>query len=445
MRRTSIKTRITLWYAVFILLIVALMLFALLLSQHRLSQNYYYEKLISAANDAAENIALVNGEIALETQTDTGVRITVLDEAGNLLLGKRRFSAKLKEEALRVREGNSEANWYLLDKPVTLADGRTVWLRCYISTALTARTNRTLTLTLCIMLPLLLAIVVAGGYRMTRFAFQPIDEISRTAENISDSSDLKQRIHLEGQTDEVGRLAATFDGMFARLERSLENEKRFISDASHELRTPLTVICAQSEYALTPGRTPEEKDAALRIIHERGQRTSEMLRQMLMLSRMDYRKQPLNLERTDLSALTESLTQEMQAQADARGIRIECDVAPGVEMVCDEILILRMLTNLIQNSIQYGRDGGRTRVSLRREDDCIVLCVEDDGMGISAEDQKKIWNRFYQAHKAESTGSGLGLPIVKWIVDAHGGSIELLSRPDAGSRFTARFPNAGAQ
>lgn len=438
MKRASIKTRITLWYAAFIMLIVALLLGALLLSQHRLSRDYYYEKLLGAISDASESIHLEDGAISVETQTDSGVRITVLNEDGGLLLGKRSFAESLKEEVLHVRGGQSDANWYLLDKPVTLEDGRVVWLRAYISTSLTERSNHTVTLILLIMMPLLLAVVLLGGRRMIRYAFRPIDEISRTAENISDSSDLKQRIHLEGQTDEVGRLAATFNGMFARLECSLENEKRFISDASHELRTPLSVICAQSEYALMPGRTLEEKDAALRIIQERGQRTSEMLAQMLMLSRMDVQKQPLNMDRTGLSELIEGLAQELQPQADARNIRIKCAIEPGVEMLCDEILIIRMATNLIQNAIQYGRPGGFVRVELARTGGEIRFAVSDNGIGISAEDQKKIWNRFYQANKAESTGSGLGLPIVKWIVEAHGGKISVSSC--SGSCFTAVFP-----
>ena len=440
MKRASIKTRITLWYAGFIVLIVTLLLGALLLSQHRLSRDYYYEKLLGAISDAAENIHLEDGAISVETQTDSGVRITVLNEGGELLLGKRSFSVSLKEEVLHVRGGQSDANWYLLDKPVTLEDGRCVWLRAYISTSLTERSNRTVTLILLIMTPLLLAAVLLGGYHVIRYAFRPIDEITRTAESISDSSDLKQRIHLEGQTDEVGRLASTFDGMFARLERSLENEKRFISDASHELRTPLSVICAQSEYALMPERTLEEKDAALRIIHERGQRTSEMLAQMLMLSRMDVQKQPFNMDRTDLSELIEGLAQEMQLQADERNILIECDIEPGVEMLCDEILIIRMATNLIQNAIQYGRPGGFVRVELARGGGEIRFAVEDNGIGISPEDQKKIWNRFYQANKAESKGSGLGLPIVKWIVEAHGGKISVSSC--GGSRFAVVFPRA---
>lgn len=442
MKHASIKARITLWYSIFIILIVSLMLGAMLISQRSLSTDYYNDILLAAADEATATILLVeNGEIQLETQTDSGVRITVLDENGQLLIGKRHFTASLKEEVLRIRGDAEHGSWYLLDKPITLEDGRTVWLRLYTSASLSDRANSSILTMLLIALPLLLIVVILGGYRLTRHAFLPLDEISRTTASISDSSDLKQRISLEGQTDEVGRLANTFDGMFARLERSLDNEKRFISDASHELRTPLSVICAQSEYALMPERTIEEKDAALRVIQERGRKTSDMLGQMLLLSRMDYQKMPLNLENTNLSDLVESISLEMQTQADERSISIHCCIQDHIMLQCDEILMLRMATNLIQNAIQYGREGGLVNVRLSKTGNTVIFSVEDNGTGISEADQPKIWNRFYQADKAKcSTGSGLGLPIVKWIVEAHGGTISLSSQPDKGSLFTACFP-----
>ncbi len=443
MKQASIKTRITLWYAAFILLIVGVLLFALLVSQRALSKDYYYEKLNAAIEAAATEIQLVDGQIRIETETDSGARVTVLDENGELLVGKRKFTPRLKEEVLRVRERNMDENWYILDKSLRLEDGRTVWLRAYISSNLTDRVNRLIQVALLVMVPLLLAVVLVGGYLMTKLAFRPLDEITHTAESISDSSDLKQRIHLEGQTDEVGRLAQTFDGMFDRLDRSMESEKRFISDASHELRTPLSVICAQSEYALMPHRSLEEKDAALQIILERGKRSSEMLSQMLMLSRMDCDQLPLNLERVSLSDLIQSLAQEMQLKAAEAGIDVICEIPAPVDLVCDEILMMRMLMNLIQNAIQYGRPGGHVWIGLTQRADGVTLTVRDDGEGIPEADQDKVWRRFYQANKPENSsgGSGLGLPIVQRIVQAHRGSITLKSAPGQGSCFTIALPD----
>lgn len=177
----SIKKRITLWYAIFIVLIVALLLTALLLSQHLFSQDYYYDILRAAMNEARERIEVVDGDIHLDTQSDSGAWVTVLDGDGNLLVGKRSFSVRLKEGELRVRNNGRETNWYLLDAPVTLPNGQEVWLRCYVSTDLTQRMSSTLLIVLAIMLPLLLLAAVLGGYRMTYYAMRPIDEISRMA------------------------------------------------------------------------------------------------------------------------------------------------------------------------------------------------------------------------------------------------------------------------
>ena len=441
MKQTTIKTRISLWYAGFTLLIVAVLLVGMLLSQHLLSKDYYLDRLENAILAAEEGIYLENGEVRLEAETESGVGINVLDEAGEMILGKRSFVVALKEGVLRVRGSGEDANWYLLDKQVTLEDGRKLWLRAYISSSLTERINRSISLTLLFSMPALLTALIVGGYFMTRRAFKPIDELARAAESISDSSDLRQRIRIEGQADEVGQLAQTFDGMFERLDRSLENEKRFISDASHELRTPLSVICAQSEYALKPGRSVEEKDAALRVIFERGKRSSDMVGQMLLLSRMDSRRVPLNREEIDLSELVSNLVQEFEAQAVERGASIECRTGGELYFNCDEMLIMRMLMNLIENALHYGRPGGHVCVGAAEQNGEIRLWVEDDGVGIPEEEQPMIWRRFYRVKREENkaAGTGLGLSIVKWIAETHGGRLELRSRPGEGSCFFVIF------
>lgn len=432
------------WYAAFLILIVALMAGLLQLTQHLLSRDFYRNRLDMALEEACQIISLENGEISVETQTDTGVHITVLDETGALILGKRAFNVLPADGKMRLSENGSPnyAARYLLDKHIQLSDGRNVWLRAYISADYSKHIRKAVMGLMMIMIPLLLFIVIGGGYRMTRYAFRPIEDITRTVDNISNSIDLKQRTRIDGQTDEVGRLALTFDGMLERLERSMDSEKRFISDASHELRTPLSVICSQSEFALMPERTLEEKDAALQVILERGKRASDMLAQMLMLSRMDYDKLPISMERINLSELIESLAIEMQAGAGEKQISIICRVQKQIYVQCDELLIMRMLSNLVQNAIQYGQQGGHVWVDMLKRNNEIEISVRDDGIGISPEEQENIWLRFYQTDKSrmQGEGSGLGLPIVRWIVKAHGGRIALKSHLDEGSCFTVYIP-----
>ena len=412
--RRSIRLRLTLWYSAFVVMLLAL--------------------LVALRLDDV-------GRPALPEEISDDVHISVLDETGNLLLGQRAFNLQPVRDRLRILSRAKGGVWYVMDFPASL-EGAPLWIRCYMSSASASQMMRALLLALIAGVPVLLLLTLVGGNLIAKRALRPLIEITATAESISDSGDLGRRIQLEDRTDEVGRLANAFNSMFERLQRSMEREKRFISDASHELRTPLSVISAQSEFALAPGRTAEEKDAALAVIRERGERAGRMLNQMLLLSRMDSQRLPLHREPLRLAELIEGVADELRASAAVRDMTIRCDADPAIAFEGDELLLSRMLTNLIQNAIQYGRPSGRIDVSLSREGGRIRLCVCDDGPGIPEAEQPRVWERFYQVNKGggETEGSGLGLPIVRWIAEAHGGAIRLESKMGTGSEFIVELP-----
>lgn len=439
----SIKLRITMWYTLFIVLIAAVLMGVLFISQDLSSQDYYEDMLTQALDEAALSLKTVEDVAMMDRDSDRGVHITIIDENGELILGKRSFSVLFKENTLRIRRSNSSNFWYLLDKSAVLEDGTQIWLRAYMSSQISERINRTILFFSMIAIPLLLLIAVSGGFMLTKRAFQSMDEIIHMAEGISGTTDLKQRFRLENQEDEVGKLADTFDKMLARLERALEEEKAFISNASHELRTPITVIRAQSEYALNPDRTVEEKDAALKTILSRSTTAGQMLSQMLLLSRMDYDKLPLNFEKIELSELLEQIAQEMEIRCEEKGIAVVRDIEKGICCRCDELLMIRMLTNLLENAMRYGRENGHIWLSLCRREGKILITVRDDGIGISRDDQEKIWRRFYQVDKSgeRTSGFGLGLSFVQWIVAAHDGKIFVSSALGKGSRFEVELPD----
>ena len=431
-----------LWYGLLILVVLGLLTLLLLWTQYLQSKDYYYRHLTEAANRAAQEIHLnADGEIELDTQIDDNVHVTVLDENGELLIGKRKFAAKPKEEVLRIRESQkSDASWYLLDQPVTLADGRPLWIRCYASSAVAERMGGMLRLVMLLSIPLLLAAVFVGGFMMTRYIFRPMDEMIATARSISSSSDLKRRIEVSGAQREVDRLVSTFNEMLSRLERSVENEKSFISDASHELRTPLSVIRAQSEYALSPDCPPEERENSLQVILDCSTRASDMISQMLALSRMDAQRQPLSREPINISEMLESIAEQLEPLAAQRGIRIETACRPDVILNCDEILMMRALFNLMQNAIDYGREGGHVWASVERSGGGVTIRVRDDGAGISESDCERIWRRFYRVRAtAHGSGAGLGLPMAQQIIEQHGGTIGVKSALGVGSEFTIHF------
>ena len=297
-----------------------------------------------------------------------------------------------------------------------------------------------LRLVMLLSIPLLLAAVFVGGFMMTRYIFRPMDEMIATARSISSSSDLKRRIEVSGAQREVNRLVSTFNEMLSRLERSVENEKSFISDASHELRTPLSVIRAQSEYALSPDCPPEERENSLQVILDCSTRASDMISQMLALSRMDAQRQPLSREPINISEMLESIAEQLEPLAAQRSIRIETACRPDVILSCDEILMMRALFNLMQNAIDYGREGGHVWVSVERSGGGVTIRVRDDGAGISESDCEKIWRRFYRVRAtAHGSGAGLGLPMAQQIIEQHGGTIGVKSALGVGSEFTIRF------
>ena len=231
--------------------------------------------------------------------------------------------------------------------------------------------------------------------------------------------------------------------MLSRLEAAFAQEKRFVSDASHELRTPLAVIQTQCDAALLE-QDPLAQQRSLEAIRKQADKMSKLVRELLTLSRMDANTQVLHMERVDLSSLGEAVIEELLPQAAKREIQLQSAIAPDCTMLADETLMLRLLINLLSNAIKFGRPHGYVTLTIQRESSAWLLGrVEDNGIGIAPENLPHIWERFWQADPArtgEDGSSGLGLPMVQWIVHAHGGSIQAESVPGQGTVFTFRLP-----
>ena len=173
---------------------------------------------------------------------------------------------------------------------------------------------------------------------------------------------------------------------------------------------------------------------------------SALISQLLTLARADNGKQKLHCELINLSELAQIIAEEQSVPAEEKGITLQTDIRPDILMRADETMMMRLFINLISNSITYGRPGGHIRVTLSSDEKGITGSVADDGIGIPAGHLDKIWQRFYQVDpsRTSGSGSGLGLPMVRWIVEAHGGQIGVSSRPGEGSVFTFRFPRQAA-
>ena len=295
-----------------------------------------------------------------------------------------------------------------------------------------------------ILLPLMAAVTAFIGYRMTRRALLPVRRITETVQKIQTDEDLSRRVGLGSGRDEIYRLGKTFDGLLEKLEASFQREKQFTSDVSHELRTPLTVILNQCGAMLEhPDLSRTEREGLL-LIQKKASDMARLISQLLLLSRADQGRQPVNPELLSLSELTEITAEEQQALAAEKDITLETRIQPGIMAAVDETLYIRMLTNLISNAVSYGRKGGHIYVSLDLENGMAVGRVRDDGYGISEKDLPHIFERFYRgdSSRTDSSHSGLGLSMAQWILKVHSGFIDAESTPSKGSVFTFRLPAA---
>lgn len=446
MKRFSVKLRLTLWITLLMFLLTALVLVCMVAVSRDVVTENAYDQLTSVVQSNISGISKENGSLTFAegfSFTQNGVYTIVYSDAGALLAGQLPLGfpegVAFENGISRPVEGEN-GDFYVLDLhlPFSWEDG--VWVRGIIAAPDVADVLDDLTGIALLLLPLMVVISGVGAYLLARSTFRPIDRIINAAETIGEGRDLSRRIGLPPGRDEISRLGQAFDSMFARLETSFEAEKQFTSDASHELRTPTAVILAQCEDARRHAETPEQYAQAVEVIERQARRMSGLIAQLLQMTRLEQGTQRAAFEHADLSALTEVICEETPT-ADAV---LQTDIQPDIEADFDVTLVSRLLQNLLNNAVRYG--GGHIWVTLRRDGTDAVLSVRDDGAGIPADLQDKIWQRFYQADASRSgeNGAGLGLPMVRQIAALHGGTVSLTSAPGKGSCFTFRFPTEQA-
>lgn len=444
MKRLSVKLRVTLWFTAFMALLVAADLVILFAAGREMVARSLWDTLTETVLENGQALTGHDGSLGTEDvdSFDRGVYLMVYDAEGYPIYGRMPVGYA---DQLPFRDGTMQTmdDWYLYDAFLPVEEYGQVWVRGVISSAEAGSTIDNLFHLALVAFPGLILLAAVGGYFITVRAFRPVRQIAETAERINSGSDLTQRIQLGSGRDEIYTLAAAIDHMFDRLQASFERERQFTSDASHELRTPIAVIIAQCEYALDSAQTTEEAMEALDTVLQQAQRMSALIAQLLTLARADRGQLKLDLETIDFSELTQMAADQIEELAARRGIRVETQIQPGLRIQGDETLLLRMLLNLMENGVRYGREGGNLMVRLRREGGKLVGEIQDDGIGIPAEHLPRIWERFYQVEEARSAskeGAGLGLPMVRYIVQSHGGTVTVESTPGQGSVFTFTLP-----
>jgi heavy metal sensor kinase len=286
-----------------------------------------------------------------------------------------------------------------------------------------------------------LAFGLGGGWWLAGRAIRPIAKISATAGRIS-AGNLAERIDAAEADNELGQLAAVLNSTFARLEAAFAQQRQFTADASHELRTPLAVIISEAQTALARERNAAEYRETLEDCLSTAQQMRRLVESLLQLARFDAGQESMKRESFDLSQVARECADLVRPLAERRRIKIDCDLAT-VRCAGDAARISQVVTNLLTNAIGFNHDEGEIQIAVDAKDSVALLRVRDTGQGIPPKDLPHIFERFYRVDKARSSvqgRTGLGLAICKAIVDAHGGSIEVVSQPGSGSTFTVKLP-----
>ena len=428
--------------------IMILLVFSSLAIVFYISENIIHSSVRTYLKDVVihriDYLTIKNGEIIIDSNFDTmiqNVEIAIYDKDfkflyGNSPNGFEMDNRKSKDDKIMIIRSNNQ-KWYVYNKKIELGNYGKVWIRGVMPNIGQSSAIETVIQISFVILPFFLILSAIGGYIITKNAFTPIEKIRKIAEKINEGNDLSQRINLGKGDDELHTLANTFDVMFDRLQTSFENEIQFTSDVSHELRTPITVILTQAEYGKDSISSVEDAQKSFGIIEKEGQKMSKLVSQLLTLARMERGRQKLNIENINLSELLEIIIETQTLSAKTKNIKFVTKIMPEIYANIDEMMIMRVFTNLISNAISYGKQNGTVTVELFLQENRIVSKISDDGIGISEDKLDKIWLRFYQVDPSKNgDNSGLGLSMVKKIIELHKGEIFVESELGKGTTFT---------
>ncbi len=295
--------------------------------------------------------------------------------------------------------------------------------------------------TLILAVTVALAIAIAGGYLIARRGMRPASRLAAIVDELG-AGQLHRRVSDETWPAELRPLATNFDSLLSRLEDSFARISHFSADIAHELRTPLHILRGEAEIALSRGRSEEDYRACIESAVEEYERLSRMVNALLFLARAEQPDTQLERRSLDLGQESAAVCAFYQSMADEQGVTL---VAGGSgNVVADSGLLRRALGNLVANALHHTPSGGRVAVEVKPAPDRgVEIVVSDSGRGIAAEDLPHVFERFYRADEIrprQGQGAGLGLAIVRSIVQLHGGTVSIWSEPGRGTAVTLTFP-----
>ncbi len=329
-----------------------------------------------------------------------------------------------------------------LSNSVLNLDGRTYLLQVGVSLTPLDRTLERFLVLLAVGVPAGLLVAFVFGRWMAGVALRPLARLAGATRAI-DIEDLRRRLPIRGARDELDDVAGAFNDTLARLEHAVGEMRQFSAALAHELRTPLAALRGDVEMAMAQPAGSADVRRRFASQLEEIDKLKRLIDEILTLARAEAGEIPFTAEAVDLGPLAASLAEQLEPVAQAKGVLLRCDPAEGVVVRGDADWLKRLVLNLVDNAIKFTPEGGRVEVTVSRAGSMARLVVRDTGTGIAPEAQARVFERFFRADPARSTGTagaGLGLSLAKWIVDRHHGGIEVESQPGEGSIFTVRLP-----
>ena len=432
--RIPVSIRVTVWFSSVIVILFLIILSSLILIEDKVVNDLSQKELVEAVEEIYEDPE------KFENFND-GIYYIKYNEQNEIIAGK--FP---KDFDIALAFSIEDINIYQVEnKKFLYYDTRLQdeddWIRGIYPLGKVQKEIETLWNIAIALSVLFLIFVVIVGYRIIKNAFKPVKQISDTALKIKRSKDFSNRIELEDSNDdEIHKMASTFNEMLDTVEEVFIHEKQFSSDVSHELRTPITVILAQSDYALQYSDTLEETKESLEVINRHAKRMTNLINQIMELSKLERQKE-IEKEKINLSNIVLQLLEDYKPLLESKNLNLVYNVEKDLRIQGNKIMLERVFLNILMNAVKFTKTN--IEVSLTREDKTAVLKIRDNGIGISEENKKFIWERFFQVNdsrnKEENKGSGLGLSMVKKIVDLHSATIDLESELEQGTCFTIKF------
>ena len=434
-KKVSLTFKITLWYTIFIVLLIGTLIGVTFFVSDSVAESSGKKKLVEEVTEIS------SGEDSF-TPFEDGVTLSVYDKDGNLIAGAIPRNFKVNEFSLGAiseykDENNSKYLYYDSETSSTrLGNGK------YVRGVIQVSNNITgwfLPIIILLGSPFVILVIMYGGYLIIRSSLRPVRDMTETADAIAKSNDLTKRIHIEDGTDEVHKLGKVFNEMLETLENASKRERQFSSDVSHELRTPISVIMAESEYGAKYTDSVEDAKESFDVIERQSKRMTSMINQILELSRLDSRLEVPKQE-VKLSEKIKHILEDYKILFDNKNIKLSITIEEDISIYANEALIMRMIDNLLSNALKYAETEVTVCLAKRNR---IILEVADDGIGISDNEKKLIWDRFYKIDKSRTTtednSSGLGLSITKKILELHDGRIAVLDNKPKGTRFVVNL------